>query len=244
MTVLRSMVIVSAALVPAAAQAQHHHHGHGHGDAHGMTRAYSFYVPAHRHGGGYYLHNDVHYYVPVAVASAIVEPQPIVARFGGYSHVDDLSSRLETLANSFCLDLHFNYQHNPGFAETYREAYQILTTAKYIHGSEHAGDREAIRETVGRLDNLFHHVVDDVRPWTRHTHREIGLQTFGGKINEMEALIHHLMYDVGVKPAHDEASAQAPPPATGTPSPVPPPPTAPFRTVPQGPQITPGLPSP
>ena len=78
--------------------------------------------------------------------------------FGGFSHVDDLASRLETLTNEFCLDLHYHYSHNHGYAATYGEAYQILDAAKFIHAAEHQQDRQAIAARLKGLNELFHHV--------------------------------------------------------------------------------------
>ena len=79
----------------------------------------------HDHHGTFYTHNDTHYYyeaAPVAYRPGVqvaMRPstriQPRAVEFGGFSHVDDLSARLESLSNEFCLDLHFNYQHDTAF---------------------------------------------------------------------------------------------------------------------------------
>lgn len=171
---------------------------------------YHYVVPSYAGYGAYYRYGNESYYTSPTVAGrhTVYRPQPVA--FGGFSHVDELSARLERAANQLCLDLYYNYNHNPGFKETYREAYQLLSKAKYVHGSEHGGDQEAIRQTLGEMDSLFHHVVDDLTGWSRHVHRPIGHGGAGPKVAEIEALIHHLMNDAGVKPAHDAAGQEAP----------------------------------
>lgn len=133
--------------------------------------------------------------------------------YGGYTHIDDLAVQLERQANAMCLEMHYNYQHNRGYRETYREAYEILTTAKYIHGLEHAGNRDRIRQAVTELDPLFHHVQEDVRHWTRHDHRGVGRSGLAAKIAAVEETLHHLMNDVGAKSEFGQPERATAPPA-------------------------------
>lgn len=124
-------------------------------------------------------------------------PQSIV--FGGCSHVDQLAARLEILMNELCLDLYYNYSHNPGFHDTYAEAYSLYSTAKFIHASEHNFDRTSVQRSLAGVDALFHHVQDDVRGWTRFPRRQIGTLGIITKISLAEETLHHLMEDVGVQ---------------------------------------------
>jgi hypothetical protein len=128
--------------------------------------------------------------------------------FGAFSHIDELTMQLTREANSLCKELYYNFQHNPGFAQTYREAYEILTTAKYLHGLEHSGNREKIKQAATELDGLFHHVESDVVDWTAHHHRQIGYGGLEYKLRAVESTLHHLMSDVGVQSQF--ASAPAP----------------------------------
>lgn len=131
---------------------------------------------------------------------------PQVVTYGGFSHIDDLAIQMEQLAREILWEMHFNYTHNPDFEITYSEAYGILQQAKYIHDSEHRGDRAEIARVVGELDRLFHHVEDDIRTW-RPSHRHfIGHSDLFGKMAAMEDTLHHLMEDVGL-----EASTTDPP---------------------------------
>ena len=169
----------------------------------------------------------------------VVVQKPVALEFGSFQHYDQLAERLDTLANQFCLDLHYNYQQNPGFQEAYRESYQLLQAARQMHASEHRGDREAIRRSGTSIDNLFHHVQGEVKNWSGAQRRQIGQFALPAKIEEMEALIHHLMFDIGVKPEHDGAEA-APPPSEQAPPPVPPvaaapPPAPPANLLPPAP---------
>ncbi len=193
MTIQKTVLLgLVAVLAPSAADAQcrrarpivvhpiHHHHGYvGH------------YRPtphiAHR------PHSDHAY-----LQTAQLPPAPANVAFGGFSHVDDLAARLEVLMNELCLDLYYNYSHNPGFHETYTEAYSLYQTSRYIHASEHNYDRDAIRQQLGGADALFHHIQDDVRGWTRIPRRQIGTLGILTKIEMTEDTLHHLMEDVGV----------------------------------------------
>ncbi len=109
------------------------------------------------------------------VVSAI--PDVVVSAVVTVALRNDLAIRFERLSNEFCLNLHYNYSHDPGFRETYREAYQMLQIAKYIHEADHELDRRAIRKQLSGVDQLFHHIQEDVRGWSRfhqgHGHKEI-----------------------------------------------------------------------
>ena len=176
----------------------HDHFGHRyHSDWHHVVPHYD------RHwDGSYYWDDGIHYYVPQPYftgGGAHAAGRPVVIEFGSYSHVDDLASRLERLMNDLCWDLHYNYRHNRGFKATYREAYEMLAIAQYIHDKEHQGDREEVRNRVSELDGLFHHVQDDMRGWSRRRVRQIGRSGAQAKLQVIEATLHHLMNDVGVR---------------------------------------------
>ena len=240
-TRIRAFTFVLGLVAAAPVMAQHGHH---HTDwyrnqviispqGHRLTDHHTHYqhvVPSYgNYQGNYYTHDKSHYYYPQTVSNQNgVQVQrisrPVVIQFGSFSHVDDLASRIEFLCNEFCLDLHYNYQHNPGFAETYREAYQLLQASKAAHASEHRQDRVELARIVGEMDPLFHHLEEDVEPCSRHHHRQIGNLGIIDKMQQIESTIHHLLYDVGVEPQHhdgdhEEAPApgggveQAPPPA-------------------------------
>lgn len=167
-----------ALLVGGTAQAQyyqpHSHHGHYGGHS--------------QHVGNHDFHHQHQHQQPVTVY-----------RFGGFSHIDDLAQDLEADANRLCLELYYNYQHNPGFRETYREAYEILTTARYIHGLEHAGNRQKLTQVAAELDALFHHVEDDVVHWTGHQHRYVAPGGLRHKLANLGGTLHHLLEDMGVR---------------------------------------------
>lgn len=211
-----------AVSVPELALAQHHHQNQHHGSHFGHAN-WSYVVPhaqQYHHQGAYYVANNAYYYTPTPVVRVVssqpvqipVVQQPVQVQYGGFARCDDLSGRLETALNELCLDLHYNYQHNTGYAHAYREVYGTMQLAKYIHGKEHQGDRETIRGTVGKLDEQFHHVQEELAQWTRQVQRPIGAGDALQKMSATEAVMHHLCYDVGVKP-HDNNGEQAPPPA-------------------------------
>mgnify|MGYP001394916971 CR=1 FL=1 len=193
-----------------------HGHGRGHGHLHGYHGIHAdwrFVVPyydRHYHGS-YYVDSGRYYYHPemyVTNPDSYVVSKPISVDFGGFAHVDDLAGRLERLANELCLDMNYNYPHNPGFSTTYREAYQILETAKYIHAKEHQNDRDEIARRLQELDPLFHHVDWEIRGWSRDHRRQIGRGGVLTKAEMMESILHHLMNDVGIRP-HSSQSPEA-----------------------------------
>lgn len=234
MNYLHAMVsAVCLFLVAGPALAQHHHGGH-HG-GHAQPRHHGVYfghqnwhhvVPHHQtYAGAYYTVGSNHFYtpspvVPIVTAAPqfagppprVVEVQrPVELSFNGFSRSEDLAGRMAVVANALCLDMHYNYRHNRNFAEVYGEAYGVLQAAKYIHGKEHQGDRDTIRNRMVEVDRLFHHVQDEMRGWTRAANRQIGPDTLPEKLAGMEAVLHHLCYDVGVKP-HEQPAEDAPPP--------------------------------
>lgn len=191
---------------------------------------YRYVIPSSGHHGTFYTHEDVHYYTPPVTRVVVQQPQfvpqqpqqfvqnvvpppqpqPVQLKFGGFQLHEQLAERLESMANQYCLDLHYNYQHNPGYPETYREAYKLLQAAKYIHGRDHQGDHAMIQRSVNSIDELFHHVQGEVRGWRSGNQRQVNQLSLAAKTEELEALIHHLMFDIGVKPAHDDGPAPAP----------------------------------
>lgn len=181
------------------------------------------------HHGSYYCHRDKYYYVP-RITPGHVAPQPVIVPFGACAHLDELASRIEYMANELCLDMHYNYQHNPGYRETYAEAYQLFQTAKTIRGFAYANDHLSVRTQLAGVDGLFHHIENDVRAWSRYHRRQIGQGGIATKLEVMESTLHHLMHDAGVHagPVGEQAPPpegyveQAPPPApTPTPAPAP-----------------------
>ncbi|MDZ4686106.1 MAG: hypothetical protein SH850_13645 [Planctomycetaceae bacterium] len=174
---------------------------------------YRYVVPSGGRYGTFYSYDDGHYYTPPVARIVGQEqapaPRPVALQFGGFNHHAELAERLEMLANQFCLDLHYNYQENPGFDETYAEAYKLLQAAKYVHDKEHQGDHAAIQRYINSIDELFHHVQGDIQGWRSANRRPVGQLNLAAKTEEFEAVLHHLMFEVGVKPAHDDHHDEA-----------------------------------
>ena len=216
-----SVVFIAA---PALAQYGHNHatpwqNSHVIYDQNGLRvtsnyQNYQYVIPSYQNNQGtYYTHSNTRFYHDQHGGTNPGRPSAV--QFGGYAHVDDLAARLETMTNEFCLDLHYNYQHNPGFAETYREAYQILELARYAHDEEHHGDRAEFARVLKEIDPLFHHVEEDVANWSRNHRRQFGRLGIIDKMQNMEAVIHHLMWDIGVTPDHHDGHGSEAAPAPG-----------------------------
>ncbi len=168
---------------------------------------YRYVVPSGGRYGAFYAHDDAYYYTPPLVRAPgqplPQAPRPMAVKFGSFSHHEELAERLEALANQFCLDLYHNYQQNPNFDEVYDEAYKLLQAAKYVHSKDNQGDHAAIQRSVNSIDELFHHIQGDIRGWASANRRQVGPLNLAAKTEEFEAVLHHLMYDIGVKPTHD-----------------------------------------
>ncbi len=177
----------------------------------------------HQHSGSFYVQGNAHYYTPTPIVrvnptsfqSAHVHPTPVVQQpvqlqFGGFARIEDLAGRLETEANRLCLDMFYNYQHNPRFNEVYKEAYSLLESSRFVHAKQHQGDRDAIRHHVTQMDGLLHHVQGELRPWSRNNARQIGSGGIIEKSSAVEAILHHLCFDVGIEPHGDDEPAPAP----------------------------------
>lgn len=205
-----------------------------HGDNYGHND-WNYVVPHHpTYSGAYYTSGEYHYYTPSHITSyvptsgghpvAVEAQRPVELAFGGFNRYEDLAGRLMLEANALCLDLHYNCRHNRNFAEVYREAYDVLQAAKYIHSKEHQGDREAISRRMVEIDRLFHHVQQETRGWTGSEIRQVNASALPQKIAGVEAVMHHLCYDIGVKP-HDASIESAPAPAAAVEEIAPPPPS-------------------
>lgn len=218
------------------AWAQHHggfYDSYRHG---GYHRDWGHILPGHHDDPGlYYSYGGAHYYAPVpppahvepsyvvgrpvtATSTATpIAPQSVKLEFGGFRQIEDLSARLVAETNRWCLDMNYNYRHNPDFDATYRAAYQILQAANYVHAAEHREDHGAIRKELAATERLFHQVEDRVKTWVREENRPVGENGINGKTEVIETILHHLLYDVGITPQHSTVvEEQAPPPPTAS----------------------------
>lgn len=214
MSVRSCFCVALLMLLPATVSAQHHHHHHhAHHHHHGSHYGYSnwtYVVPqSQQYSGAYYVQGNGFYYTPSAITyrgatqpgyAAPAIQQSIPLQFGGFNRCDDLTGRLESQINILCLELYYNYQHNPDFQQTYREAYGLLQLARELHALDHQGQRQAIQELVTILDQQYHHVQQDILPWTRQPYRHIPPGGAAEKAATGEALLHHLCFVAGVQP--------------------------------------------
>ena len=92
---------------------------------------------------------------------------------------------------------------------------------KFVHAKEHQGNHNAIRDQAVKMDRLYHHIQDQVANWTPTGNRRVGNDDFFEKIASVEAIIHHLCWEVGVQPHHDEHHQPAQPIDPNQPAPPP-----------------------
>jgi hypothetical protein len=216
---VRQLIIAASAVVAAATPVaragasdrfSYGHHGYGTRHAqrhyhfrHGWPIAVPRYDRYYR--GGYYVTRTV-------VIDRVTRAVPDRKRTENDSYVHQLSERLERLSNELCLDLHYNYRHNSGFAETYQDAYQILEAARYIHDKGHRGNRAEIARRFAEVDGLLPHIKHEVGRWSRRAARQIGEGSAQTKLAAIESALLQLMSDLDIESGPDEAET-APPPA-------------------------------
>ena len=147
--------------------------------------------------------------------------KPVELTFGGFARYEDLAGRLVVDVNALCLDMHHNYQGNKTFADVYAEAYGILQAAKYLQGKEHKGNHDEIGKRVTEVHRLFHHVLDETRGWTRTAKKQVGTDALEEKLAGVEAVLHHLAYDTGIKQKERAEGAALPVVDVGEQAPAP-----------------------
>jgi len=148
--------------------------------------------------------------------------------FGARRHLDTLADRLRREANTVCWEMYYNYQREPGYRTTYREMYKILEDSIHIHNlahddvhhyTHHGTDNEDhIAEDLHDIDQLFHHVEDDIRYWSSRNryHRH----DLAYKMERLEITLHHLMEDYGVRSKRPAPKPPGGPPPTSSVPPV------------------------
>lgn len=171
--------------------------------------------------GSYYCYGGSYYYYPETYAmgpSTVTTSEPVEMDYGGFDYVGDLAHRFERMTNDICLEMHYNYRGNPEFDQVYRDAYMVLTAAKEIEQAAERGDQQAAADLLYGLDQLFYYVYDQAATWERNEQKQIGDGDLMAKFSITEALLQHLMYNVGVEPSFDVVDEAAPQPTSEPPA--------------------------
>jgi hypothetical protein len=154
-----------------------------------------FVIPSSsRFPGSYYVENGNYFYR--GASSYDVADGTVVSR-GECVHVADLAKRLEHEARTMCHDMADNYREMPNYPETYREAYRIWQLAKQLSESKEDIDQATASMIVRDLDSRFQPVRREVSGWSVPQSRQRGQGTLQAKSHRAEAIIHHLLNDVG-----------------------------------------------
>lgn len=164
---------------------------------------------------------------PGTVRTTVV-PARVVYRFGAKQHIDDLAVTLTRQLKAVCLAMHRDYQGNPGYRETYAEAYEAWQLSEHIHELVHDryhttrhGNEDHLADDLTELDAAVHHVHDDIENWRRaHVHTVHGHGSTYGQSTDLHALlgqaeqtIHHAMDDYGTRSQYRTYDNNAVPPA-------------------------------
>jgi len=151
------------------------------------------------------VHHRVTHRPVVRVVERVTTPS---TTFGSRAHLDNYADLLQKQANSVAWDMYRNYQGNPGFEETYKEVYELLDATKHVHALIHDAtyvhgvhDVDHIAQDLHQMDQLFHHIEDDIANWVP-THASYHFARAHGdlhsRVEAMEETLHHLMEDYGV----------------------------------------------
>lgn len=174
---------------------------------------------------------------PVSIPVPVVVPTrtPLQASgrsqneaFGARLHVDELAVQLTRQVTAALWEMHLHHRHSPGFAATYREMYSLLNDAKHVHELAHEevrrprlGERDHIARDLLNMDELLHHVEDDIAGWSSHSSRHHGHgSSLHSQVSTIGQTLHHLLTDYGVT-GRSGADSPPPPPANNVAPPAP-----------------------
>lgn len=125
--------------------------------------------------------------------------------FGRRADADRLANQLVTEANTLCLQLHKNYQGNPGFRERYRDMYGILQETQRVrdevrNGTHRAQRREndKIATALHKLDRDFHAIEKDLGGWRAAPGSRDAVR-LDLLLGQFESTLHDMMEDYGEK---------------------------------------------
>jgi hypothetical protein len=179
--------------------------GNGNGNS-GQYQPRRQYVvsPTESFTGAYYVESGHCYFQPQAGQRQRIEA-------GSFARVDDLATRLEYEASLACIDMNDNYHHNPGYAKTYKAAFQLYELAHDLDASAQQSDHSAVAENLEKLGPLLDSVRKDTNGWSRHQHEQHGEGGLQTKLDRLASLNHHLSIDVEPStPTSQTASAGSP----------------------------------
>ena len=88
-----------------------------------------------------------------------------------YKQIGRLAHQVQDRANALCWEMYRHHRHHPNYRQTYRQAYEVLSTAKYVHELAHTfGRPDRIREQVDQMHDLMHDVGPAIRDWADEHH--------------------------------------------------------------------------
>ena len=133
--------------------------------------------------------------------TSVIKDVPITdLSFGTFSNTVELALRLKSDTNDLLLDMHFNYSHNPQFAETYRATYQLLKAAQTVHEAGLTNRRAEIKQSLEDLDGLAYRLQTDIRNWNCRSKYRCGIGSLNQKLSTVQWSVADLMHDAGVEP--------------------------------------------
>ncbi len=153
--------------------------------------------------------NPIHRNYPLVITKPPIQIVKTNYVYGARNHLDTLADQLQTQAKAITWDMYQNYQGNHDFNATYGEMYELFESANHLHQLIHDAsyfsrhhDVDHIAKDLHQMDQLFHHIEDNIAHWTptriAHHHGQVH-SNLHRKIEAMEDTLHHLMEDYGVR---------------------------------------------
>jgi hypothetical protein len=185
-----AVMAVATLAATGTVQAQHHHH---------------YVNPTYQYGGHTHGHYHQNYYAQDQHYHVYSSPMVYAAR----THVDTLAIDLKYAANRIAWDMYENYTSNPGYRDTYREAYKMLQDAKHIytlvydeqyHLHQHPGGVDHIATDLRDISALYQHIQQDIARWSPtvyNPYHDAGL--LHAKMQKFGEVLNHIMADYGIQ---------------------------------------------
>ena len=115
-----------------------------------------------------------------------------------------LSAVLVDQTNTFLWTMHKNYQSQPDFKATYRDAYELMTLSKQINETPVAQENlKKVQDLAQQLAGKFPSVGSRISAWRSadDSSTSTGQSNLSQQFNQAEQTLRGLMTDLGVQPA-------------------------------------------
>jgi hypothetical protein len=140
----------------------------------------------------------------VVTVAAVADPSQLVAS----------SKELTQKTNEFCIEMHKTYRDQPEFNEAYREAFELLQSAKQIEKDVAAGSpAKAISEQLANFDSEMHHVENHIQDFAKAqgANNQAGQASVATNFTAVGSSLEKMMGQLGLQRQAEAANRNAAP---------------------------------